>query len=423
MKITVIGLGYVGLPTAALLASNNIEVNGFDIDHNLVTSINKGESQINEPKLNQLIRKNVNKNYLKAFTTPQIADVYILAVPTPINKDFSADLSHLENAFKSIMPLLKSNDLIIIESTCPVGTSERMIDFIFNERKDLRANSNESNKILNVNFAYCPERVLPGNAIDEMINNHRIIGSDDLKSSQKAKSLYQLFSKGKLLETDLKTAEMVKLTENSFRDVNIAFANELSQISDKLNIDVFELIKLSNFHPRINILNPGIGVGGHCIAIDPYFLINLDKNNTKLISTARFVNTNKTIYITNQINSKIEKFYKKNKKEKLNIVVLGLSYKPNVSDFRESPAIKVLNNINRSKVNDIFLVEPHLKSLREVNVKNKDQLILSSLKKALNNYDLLIILVKHKQFNILSNLELNQENIFDAVGIFNKNAK
>ena len=423
MIVSVIGLGYVGLPTAALIASNNIKVNGFDINPKIIKSINNGECHISEPKLDKLIKKAVDKKYLNAFASLKKADVYIIAVPTPFKKNFKPDLSYLKKAIKSTIPLLKRNDLIIIESTCPVGTSQKMMSYIYKEREDLRPTKKNKGNILNLSFAYCPERVLPGQAINEMINNNRIIGSNDTKSSLKARKVYQIFSKGKLLETDLNTAEMVKITENCFRDLNIGFANELSLISDKLKLDVYEVIKLSNFHPRINILNPGIGVGGHCIAVDPYFLINSDKINSRLISTARKVNISKTAYVTRKINSEIKKLFNKNNGFKINIGVLGLSYKPDVNDFRESPAVKILNDIQRDKINNIFLVEPYLESLDSIKLKKKYQINLCSIDSAIKNTSFIVILVNHKKFHLLPKLNTYNKNILDAVGFLNKHAK
>lgn len=398
-EVVTIGLGYIGLPTATLIANNNINVIGVDIDENVVNTINKGEIHIIEPDLDIAVKNAVNKGYLRAATEAVQANIYIIVVPTPFKGNYEPDISYIEAATKSILSLLKENDLYIIESTSPVGTTEKMKNLIFNERPELK------NKI---NIAYCPERVLPGNVMYELVYNDRVIGGVDEKSTIRAINFYKQFVKGELYPTNAQTAEMCKLTENASRDVQIAFANELSIICEKENIDVWELINLANKHPRVNILNPGCGVGGHCIAVDPYFITNKHPQETKIISTARNVNSNKPKWVVNKIINEIKQF-KLNFNHNPIIGLLGLSFKPNIDDLRESPAMEIANTLKNNYNFDIMYVEP--------NIKHHKKFMLSELNNTIEKSDIIVCLVGHKEFKVLNNIE--NKLILDFCGILN----
>lgn len=379
IKVVIMGLGYIGLPTAALVASKKIKVHGVDIKKNIVEVINQGNIHIIEPELEELVKYAVSNKLLSANLDPVEADVFIIAVPTPFKEDFKPDISYVESSIKMIIPFLKENDLIIIESTSPVGTTDKMKEFIFNKRPELK------DKIC---IAYCPERVLPGKIIYELENNDRVIGGINNDSTKKAADFYSIFVKGKMHQTDNRTAEMCKLVENSFRDLNIAFANELSIICDKAGINVWELIELANKHPRVNILKPGVGVGGHCIAVDPWFIVNDFKENAKIIRTSREVNNYKTQWVIERIEETAEVFEQKNKK-KAKIACLGLSYKPDIDDMRESPALLVAKTLIKEGF-DILPVEPNIKEYSDFKIYDYDHAIKES--------DILVYLVAHKKF-------------------------
>ena len=381
-KVCVMGLGYIGLPTAALIASKKIYVHGVDINPDIVNTINKGEIHIVEPDLDGLVHKVVSEGLLKADTKPSKADVFIITVPTPFKENYIPDLSFIETAIKMILPYIEEGNLIIIESTSPVGTTEKMYSLIMKERPELK------DKIY---MAYCPERVLPGKILYELEYNDRVIGGVNEKSSQKAIEFYSIFVKGNIYEANSKTAEMCKLVENAYRDVNIAFANELSIIADKMEINVWELINLANKHPRVNILQPGVGVGGHCIAVDPWFLITQNPDEAKLMRTAREVNLYKTEWVIQKIKEEVNKFKKENKKEPV-IACLGLTYKANIDDLRESPALYITERLINEGFN-ILPVEP--------NVEKVDGLNLVPLEEAMEKADILALLVSHKEFKNL----------------------
>jgi UDP-N-acetyl-D-mannosaminuronic acid dehydrogenase len=383
-SVVTIGLGYIGLPTSALLASNGISVFGVDINQHVVDTINKGEIHIVEPELGGIVRKAVDKGLLKAGTKVINSDVYLIVVPTPFKGDHEPDISYVEAATEAIIPHLKENDLFIIESTSPIGTTEKMRDLIYSKRSDLKDK---------VNIAYCPERVLPGNVMYELVHNDRVIGGIDEKSTKEAVNFYRQFVKGELHGTNARTAEMCKLTENASRDVQIAFANELSLICDKANIDVWELIALANKHPRVNILQPGCGVGGHCIAVDPYFITSHFPLESKIIGTAREINNYKAFWCVEKIHNEILKF-ELNKNRKPIIAICGLAFKPNIDDLRESPAVYIAERISQTYPEDkLLFVEP--------NIITHDKFYLTNYKEAADKADILFILVAHKEFKHL----------------------
>lgn len=382
--VCVVGLGYIGLPTAALLANNGYIVHGVDINQNAVNTINEGKIHIVEPELDKFVYQAVKSGKLKADTKPCEADVFIIAVPTPFhhNNDNikTPNLDYVTAATQSILPYIKDGNIIILESTSPVGTT----DMIANILKDNKINIDK------VFIAHCPERVLPGHIMKELVYNDRIVGGITKEATEKTALFYKSFVKGEVLQTDAKTAEMSKLVENSFRDVNIAFANELSLICDKLNIDVWELIKLANKHPRVNILTPGCGVGGHCIAVDPWFICSNAPEYSKLIKTARLVNDSKPKYVISKIKEKIKDI--KNPK----IACLGLAFKPNIDDLRESPAVLITGELSQIPNSQIYAVEPNIKSLPKQ--LDKENIHLVSLDTALKECDVIVALVKHKEF-------------------------
>ena len=381
-KVNVIGLGYIGLPTATTLSDHGFDVHGVDTNEKVVLKLSSGKVHIIEKNLDELFIKVTESKSLTFSSTPSESDVFIITVPTPLHSDNSPNTDYIFEAAKSIAPFVKNNNLIILESTSPVGTTEKLKNCILKYNGDLKE----------IYVAHCPERVLPGNILNELIQNNRVVGGVDEVSTQKAVVFYKNFVKGKIIPTTSQTAEMVKLTENSYRDVNIAFANELSIICDKLDIDVNNLIEFSNKHPRVNILHPGPGVGGHCIAVDPWFIINQDKKNSKLIRTAREVNSDKENWVVNKIKDEINLFYKKNN-TKTWVSTVGLSYKPNIDDMRESPAEKIaLNLLNLG--HNIIAVDP--------NISNHSQLKLSSIDEALKIADIKVFLVAHNEFIGLS---------------------
>lgn len=396
-KISVIGLGYIGLPTAALLASKGYMVNGMDVDKNVVETINKGEIHIVEPDLDAYVRSSVANKKLKAYTEVQPGDVYIICVPTPFHDDaenHTPNVDYIRAAVDSIAPHIKDQDIVILESTSPVGTTD-MIREILNERG---VNASE------VYIAYCPERVLPGKIMTELVDNARVIGGIDSKSAEVVASFYETFVSGEILKTEAKTAEMCKLTENSYRDVNIAFANELSIICDRNGVNVWDLIQLANHHPRVNILQPGTGVGGHCIAVDPWFIVSEDPKNSKLIKTARLVNDEKPEWVINKIKATAD--HRNTKK----IACLGLSFKPDIDDLRESPAVKVVESLIEQGY-DVSCVEPNINDHRKFNLVN--------FKEAINESDVIALLVKHKEFaSDNSKKIIQQSNFLDFCGLF-----
>lgn len=349
MKACFMGLGYIGLPTAIIAAKHGVNVLGVDINSGVVEMTNQGKLHIIEPGMEEYLQEVVNAGLLKASTTPEISDAYFMVVPTPFKGNHEPDISYVEAATRSVLPYLKEGDLYVIESTSPVGTTEKMQSLIFSERPELK------DKIY---IAYCPERVLPGNVIYELVHNDRVIGGINPESTDKAIEFYSQFVQGTLHKTNCKTAEMCKLTENSSRDVQIAFANELSLICDKAGINVWELIELANKHPRVNILQPGAGVGGHCIAVDPYFITADFPYESQLISKAREINNYKSFWCAEKVHNAILKFELEHHRKPI-VAMMGLAFKPNIDDLRESPAKCITTKVMQACNNaDILVVEP-----------------------------------------------------------------
>lgn len=384
-KVSILGLGYIGLPTAALIASKGIHVLGVDVQPNVVDTINSGKIHIVEPALDGLVKHDVERGHLKASQKPEKADVFLVAVPTPFKENHQPDLSYVESATRMVIPHLEKGNLFIIESTSPVGTTEKMADLIFSQRPELKDN---------IYIAYCPERVLPGNVIYELKNNDRAIGGIDKKSTQKASDFYRLFVTGELHETNARTAEMTKLVENASRDSQIAFANELSMICDEADIDVWELIKLANKHPRVNILQPGTGVGGHCIAVDPWFIVSEFSEKAKLIRTAREINNYKTEWVIEKIKNIALEFELKENRKPI-IACYGLAFKPNIDDLRESPSLYVVQSLIAQGF-EVLPVEPNVEN------SNKTKgLTLYNIEEAITKSDLGFKLVNHTVFKNL----------------------
>ena len=384
-EVVMIGLGYIGLPTAALIASGGTKVHGVDINQKVVDTINAGKIHIVEPSLDIAVASAVEKGYLNATTTPVEANTYLIVVPTPFKGKNEPDISFVEAATNAVLPLLKEGDLYIIESTSPIGTTEKMMQLIYGQRPELKDN---------LHIAYCPERVLPGNVMHELVHNDRVIGGVDEKSTSKAIEFYAKYVQGELHATNARTAEMCKLVENSSRDVQIAFANELSLICDKADINVWELINLANKHPRVNILQPGCGVGGHCIAVDPYFIVSDYPMESKIIGTAREINNYKSFWCAEKIqNAKLQFELEHGRKPKT--AIMGLAFKPNIDDLRESPAKYIAQKVLQNSNNEMHLiVEPNLE---EHNVFK-----LTDYKKAAQEADIIALLVAHDEFKSLS---------------------
>lgn len=378
-SVVMVGLGYIGLPTAALIASKEIKVTGVDIHQHVVDTINKGEIHIVEPDLDGLVHHVVKEGYLTASTSPVEADVYLIAVPTPFKGDYEPDISYVESATRALLPTLKEGALVIVESTSPVGTTEKMQAVIEAERPELAGK---------IYMAYCPERVLPGNVIYELEHNDRAIGGINTESTEKAVEFYRHFVKGTLHKTNSKTAEMCKLVENSSRDVQIAFANELSMICDKAGINVWELINLANKHPRVNILQPGTGVGGHCIAVDPWFIVSEFPEQAKIIRSAREINNYKTEWAIEKVKSTALQFKIDNGRD-AKIACMGLAFKPNIDDLRESPALQVVDTLVNDGFN-VLAVEPNIKSHNKYEIYDRED--------AVEQADIIVYLVAHREF-------------------------
>lgn len=397
-EVVMIGLGYIGLPTAALIAGNGTNVHGVDINPTVVETINQGKIHIVEPDLDKEVANAVKKGFLKASLKPVEADTYLIVVPTPFKGKNEPDISFVDAATKAILTFLKEGDLYIIESTSPIGTTEKMMDLIYTERPELK------DKLF---IAYCPERVLPGNVMYELVHNDRVIGGVNEASTEKAVAFYSKHVKGELHKTNARTAEMCKLVENSSRDVQIAFANELSLICDKADINVWELIILANKHPRVTILQPGCGVGGHCIAVDPYFIVSDYPMESKIIGTAREVNNYKSFWCAEKIQNEKLQFQLKHGR-KPGIALMGLAFKPNIDDLRESPAKyiaqKVLQNDNNG---EYFIVEP--------NIEEHNVFKLTNYIEAAEKADIIVFLVAHKEFK---NLEIAKDKVvLDFCGV------
>ena len=399
-EVVTIGLGYIGLPTSALIASHGTYVLGVDINQSVVDTINQGKIHIVEPDLDAIVSKAVSNGFLKASTKPTSADVYLIVVPTPFKGNHEPDISFVEAATKGIIPLLKKGDLYIIESTSPIGTTDKMQKLIFKSRPELEGA---------IHIAYCPERVLPGNVMHELVENDRVIGGVDEAATQKAISFYSKYVKGELHGTNARTAEMCKLVENSSRDVQIAFANELSLICAKADINVWELINLANKHPRVNILQPGCGVGGHCIAVDPYFIVADYPMEAKIIAAAREVNNYKSFWCAEQVKTaKLEFQIKHNRKP--SVAIMGLAFKPNIDDLRESPAKYIAQKVLQDAQDEqYYIVEP--------NIVDHQVFKITNYKEATEKADIVVFLVAHDEFK---NLELAEEKVvLDFCGVTN----
>lgn len=415
--ISVIGLGYIGLPTAAVFASRKKQVIGVDVNQKAVETINRGEIHIVEPDLDMVVHAAVTEGYLRATTTPEAADAFLIAVPTPFQDDHEPDLDYIESASKAIAPVLKKGDLVILESTSPVGATEQMSAWLAEARPDLtfpQTHGEDSD----IRVAHCPERVLPGHVLRELVQNDRVIGGMTPKCSAAAASLYKIFVEGECVITNARTAEMCKLTENSFRDVNIAFANELSIICDKLDINVWELIRLANRHPRVNILQPGPGVGGHCIAVDPWFIVSKTPEQARLIRTAREVNDSKPEWVLNKVKLAIADFLQKNSEKTardVTIACFGLAFKPDIDDLRESPAVGIAQKISEFHNGQVVAVEPNIP---ELPTKLKARINLWEIDSALKEADILVLLVDHKEFKELDKKEILNKKIVDTRGIW-----
>lgn len=414
-SISVIGLGYIGLPTAAMFAARKINVVGVDVNRRAVDIINEGKIHIVEPELDMLVHAAVTEGYLRATVTPEPADAFLIAVPTPFQDDHAPDLSYVRAAAESVAKVLKRGDIVILESTSPVGTTEAMTQWLAAARPDLRFPSptGEAGNV-DVHVAYCPERVLPGRVVIELVENDRIIGGVTEECAQRAADIYRVFVRGELLFTNARTAEMAKLTENSFRDVNIAFANELSVISDKLGIDVWELISLANHHPRVNILQPGCGVGGHCIAVDPWFIVDKTPDEARMIRTAREINDHKPEWVADKVAAAVEACRSGGRDAtEIKVAVLGLAFKPDIDDLRESPALQIAGEVARMAGVRLLLVEPNVASLPA----SLSEHTLVTLDEALGGADVIAVLVKHSQFVQARPQLVAHPRVIDAVGI------
>lgn len=394
-KICVIGLGYIGLPTASLLGTKGFKVHGVDVSKHVVDTINIGKIHIVEPDLDIMVKSAVNSGNLKAGLEPVAADIFIIAVPTPFKGDHEPDLSYIESATNMISPFVKPGNLVILESTSPVGTTDEVV------AKILRDDGHDIDK--DVFVAHCPERVLPGRILIELVENDRIVGGVNPLATQKAVAFYQTFVRGEVLSTDSRTAEMAKLTENSSRDVSIAFANELSLICDDEGINVWELIALANRHPRVNILTPGPGVGGHCIAVDPWFIVARSPKYAKLIKTARLVNDAKPGWVIEKVKIRAEKF------KRPVIGCLGLAFKADIDDLRESPAVDIVRQLITDDIGEILVAEPNIESHEEFDIMPCEELIQRA--------DIILLLVDHKEFKGIKRLELNEKVVIDTRGI------
>ncbi|HEJ7916485.1 UDP-N-acetyl-D-mannosamine dehydrogenase [Serratia marcescens] len=414
--ISVIGLGYIGLPTAAAFASRKKKVVGVDVNQHAVDTINRGAIHIVEPDLDKVVKDAVDGGFLRAVTKPLAADAFLIAVPTPFKGDHEPDLAYVEAAAKSLAPVLKKGDLVILESTSPVGATEQMADWLAQARSDLSF-PQQVGEAADVNIAYCPERVLPGQVMVELIQNDRVIGGMTPKCSERASALYKIFLEGECVITNSRTAEMCKLTENSFRDVNIAFANELSLICAEQGINVWELIRLANRHPRVNILQPGPGVGGHCIAVDPWFIVAQNPQQARLIHTARLVNDGKPLWVVDRVKAAVADCLAATDKRasEVKIACFGLAFKPNIDDLRESPAVEVVHLIAEWHVGETLAVEPNVEQLPK---SLAGHVTLTPIAEALQQADVIVMLVDHQQFKAIRPEEIKQSWVVDTKGVW-----
>jgi UDP-N-acetyl-D-mannosaminuronic acid dehydrogenase len=415
--VCVIGLGYIGLPTASIFATRGMKIFGVDVRPDVVEIINRGGLHFHEPDLDVIVRAAVGSGNLRAGTAPQPADTFILAVPTPFTAgpmgEKIPDLSFVEQATRTIAPYVAPGNLVILESTSPVGTTEKVRDWLVDERSRLVAAGRlaEAGTGGDFLFAHCPERVLPGNMLKELVANDRIAGGLTPEAGRVAKALYQRFCTGEIFVSDARTAEMAKLTENSYRDVNIAFANELSLICEKLNIDVWELIRLANRHPRVKILQPGPGVGGHCIAVDPWFIVHSAPEEARLIRTAREVNDSKPHHVIGRVHAAAARL------KSPVVACLGLAFKPDIDDLRESPAMEITAELARSGVGTVLAVEPHIRELPR-SLASLPNVRLASADAAVREADIIVLLVNHRQFTAIDRALLADKVVIDTRGVW-----
>jgi UDP-N-acetyl-D-mannosaminuronic acid dehydrogenase len=411
----VVGLGYIGLPTAATLASRGIEVIGVDTNPQVVSAVNAGEPYFSEPDLDMLLRAATTLGKLRATDEPERADAFILAVPTPFNDDRSPNLSFIDDAADAISPVLERGNIVILESTSPVGTTARLASRLARQRPDLRFPENSDSCSADVHVAHCPERVLPGHMVRELIENDRIIGGLTEACAEHAEAVYRTFLRGASFRTDAATAELVKLVENAYRDVNIAFANELSLVCDHLGINVWQVIELANRHPRVSILQPGAGVGGHCIAVDPWFIVSSVPERTPLIRTAREVNAAKSKFVSAQIRERAQRL-----KDPV-IACLGLTYKPDVDDLRESPALDIVIDLARCGEGQLLVAEPNLREL-PTPLALFPSVEMCDAMRAVREADIVAILVAHSSFRRLSQDELMRRTVIDVTGLTHRSS-
>ncbi len=408
-KVSVVGLGYIGLPTAAVLASRGVDVVGVDVTPNAVETINRGEVHIVEPDLDIVVKAVVTTGKLRATLEPESADAFMIAVPTPFKDGHQPDLSYIRQAAEAIAPVLRAGNLVVLESTSPVGATEQLSHWLAEYRRDLHFPHQHKDKP-DIHVAHCPERVLPGQVLQELVANDRVIGGLTSACAEQARELYQTFVRGECITTDARTAELSKLTENAFRDVNIAFANELSIVADKLNVNVWELIALANRHPRVNILNPGPGVGGHCIAVDPWFIVSSAPEQARLIRMAREVNDSKPDYVIEKVRNAADEF------KRPVIACLGLAFKADIDDLRESPALEIVKTIASEGLGRVLAVEPHIDTLpaelAEAGVE------LMELDAALAEANTLVALVDHKAFKGIPLSKITSKVVIDTRGLW-----
>lgn len=410
--VSVVGLGYIGLPTAAILASRGIDVIGLDVNRRVVDKLNAGGITIVEPDLDDLVRSAVASGKLRATLSPETADAFIIAVPTPFKGDHEPDLSYIESAVRTIAPVLRPGNLVILESTSPVGTTEKIGEWLAADRPDLSF-PQDAHEDADIHLAHCPERVLPGQIVRELVDNDRIIGGMSRKAAELAAELYGVFVKGECLRTDAKTAELCKLVENSYRDVNIAFANELSLICEKHGIDVWSLISLANRHPRVNILQPGPGVGGHCIAVDPWFIVYSAPESAHLIRTARQVNDQKPHHVVDRVLGAAEAVRARK------IACFGLAFKADIDDLRESPAVEIVADLASRDIAEILVVEPHVDVLPPA-LHGSPNVQLVDMQTALAEADMLVLLVNHKAFSVVDQRKLEGRPLIDTRGTWSR---
>ena len=407
MKVSVLGLGYIGLPTSALIASKGVHVVGVDVNQFIVNTVGKGAIHFVEPDLEGLVFHVVRSGLLQTSDQPQKSDVFLVTVPTPFKENYMPDLTYVTKAIDMIIPHLEEQNLVILESTSPVGTTQKMYQNILKKKPSLK------NKFF---MAYCPERVLPGKILYELEHNDRVIGGIDPESTEKAQDFYSNFVKGHLHKTDANTAELCKLVENAYRDVNIAFANELSIICDQMNVNVWELIKLANQHPRVNILLPGVGVGGHCIAVDPWFIISHFQDQTKLMKTARQVNTEKTNWVINKIINELNIWQSNNSGREPKILLFGLTYKPDIDDLRESKALSIAKAVTK-RFPQTISIEPNLSDKQIENMTDINIVNSKVIEQYFHDADILIFLVKHRAFMKVNQSFFKNKTILDFCGL------